>query len=148
MASATKARLASSFTCRSSMEGWKAKSNWSSVLLEGKVGHLGPGGKIALPPGRHLGAQQLFQHLGVGQLLVGGNVQGVVQDLDGLLESQSLQVLAGLLQGNHPCRLPRRPARTRPESGAPPHPLGPAPPPLPGVAGHPPWAVLLTGWAG
>ena len=32
VASATKARLASSFTCRSSMEGWKAKSNCSRLL--------------------------------------------------------------------------------------------------------------------
>ena len=36
MASDTKARLASSLTCRSSMEGWKAKSNCSRVRWKGR----------------------------------------------------------------------------------------------------------------
>ena len=102
VASATKARLASSLTCRSSMEGWKAKSNCSKVLWRGKVGHLGPGGEIPLPASINLDAQQLFQHLVIGQLLAGGGVQDVVQDLHGLLESKILQVLAGLLQCDHP----------------------------------------------
>ena len=69
--------------------------------LEREVGHLGPGAEVALPSSLHLGAQQLFQHLWIGQLLAGGGVQGVVQDLDGLLEAEALQVLTGLLQGDH-----------------------------------------------
>ena len=36
VASATKAREASSFTCLSSMEGWKPKSNSSRVRLKGR----------------------------------------------------------------------------------------------------------------
>ena len=50
--------------------------------------------------GGHLSTQQLFQDLRIGQLLAGRDVQSVVQDLDGLLESQGLQVLTGLFQGD------------------------------------------------
>ena len=39
-ASATKARLASSLICRSSMEGWKAKPNWSGVRWKGRWASL------------------------------------------------------------------------------------------------------------
>ena len=70
--------------------------------LEGEVGHLGPGAEVALAAGLHLGAQQLLQHLRVGQLLAGSGIEGVVQDLHGLLEAEALQVLACLLQGDHP----------------------------------------------
>ncbi len=63
--------------------------------------HPGLGGEVALPPGSDLRAQQFGQHLGIGQLLAGGGVQGVVQDLNRLLEAQGFQMLAGLFQGDH-----------------------------------------------
>ena len=68
---------------------------------EGEMRDPCPRGEIPLPARDHFNAQQAGQHLGVGQLLVGGGVQAIVQCLDGLLESQALQVLAGLFQGNH-----------------------------------------------
>ena len=58
--------------------------------LEGEVGHLGPGAEVALTTCLHLGTQQLLQHLRIGQLLAGGHIQRVVQDLDGLLEPEAL----------------------------------------------------------
>ena len=61
----------------------------------------GPSGEVSFPAGVHFNSQQFGQHLGIGQLLAGCGVQGVVQDLDGLLEAQGLQVLAGLFQGDH-----------------------------------------------
>ena len=71
-------------------------------MLQGaQVGQGGLGLQVPLPSGTHLGAQELGQHLRIGQLLVGRGVQGVVQDFDGLLETQGLQVLAGLFQGDH-----------------------------------------------
>ena len=80
--------------------GLEAKVKLFQGALEGQVRHSGLGGEVAFPAGGHLSAQQLCQHVGVGQLLVGRGVQGVVQDLDGLLEAQDLQVLAGLFQGD------------------------------------------------
>ena len=138
VASATKARLASSFTCRSSMEGLEGEVELVQRPLEGEVDHLGPGGKIAFPPDRYLGAQQLFQHLRVGQLLVGGNVQGVVQDFHRLLEPETLQVLGGPVPGRSPGASHSGQLVHVQGAEHPPRPLGPAPPPLPGVAGHPP----------
>ena len=58
--------------------------------LEGQVGHLGLGSQVALPPSSHFHPQQVGQHLRVGQLLVGGGVQGVVRGLDGLFQSRGL----------------------------------------------------------
>ena len=69
--------------------------------LEGQMGHLGLGDEIALPPGGDFGAQQFGQHLGIGQLPVGGGVQGVVQDFHRLLEAQGFQVLTSLFQCDH-----------------------------------------------
>ena len=69
--------------------------------LEREVRQLGPGGEVAFPAGGDLGAQELGQHLGVGQSLVGRGVQSVVQDLQGLLETQGFHVLTGLLHGDH-----------------------------------------------
>ena len=86
--------------------GLEAKVELLQGALEGQVGHPGLGGEVALPAGGHFSAQQLGQHVGVGQLLVGRGVQRVVQDLDGLLEAQGLQVLAGLFQGDHRHRTP------------------------------------------
>ena len=69
--------------------------------LEGGVSHLCPGANVAFSAGIHLCAQKLLQHLRVGELLAGVSIESVVQDPHGLLESQGLQVLAGLLQGDH-----------------------------------------------
>ena len=80
MASATKARLASSLTSRSSMEGWKAKSNCSKVRWKGQMGQPGTSGEVAFPAGGYLHAEQFGQHLGIGQLLAGRGVQGVIQN--------------------------------------------------------------------
>ena len=70
------------------------------------MGHPGLGGEVAFPAGGHFQPQQLGQHLGIGQVLVGGGVQGVVQSLNRLLESQGLQVLTCLFQGDHRHRTP------------------------------------------
>ena len=76
------------------------------------MGHPGLGGKVAFPAGGRFQPQQLGQHLGIGQVLVGSGVQGVVQSLNRLLESQGrLQVLTGLFQGDHRHRTP--PVATR-----------------------------------
>ena len=81
--------------------GLEAKVELLQGALEGQVGQLGPGGEVALPAGGHFRPQQLSQHLRIGQLLVGGSVEGVVQGFHCLLEAEGLQVLAGLLQGHH-----------------------------------------------
>ena len=65
------------------------------------MGQLGPGGEVAFPSGGDFHPQKISQHLRIGQLLAGGGVQGIVQGLDGLLQPQGLQMLAGLLQGDH-----------------------------------------------
>ena len=70
------------------------------------MGHPGLGGKVAFPARGHLHAQQFGQHVSIGQLLAGGEIKSIVQDLHGLLEAQGLQVLTGLLQGNHRHRTP------------------------------------------
>ena len=88
--------------------GLEGKVELVQSALEGQVGQLGPGGEVAFPPSSHLHPQQVGQHLRVGQLLAGGGVQGVVQGLDGLFQSQGLQVFASLFQRDH--RVPPRAA--------------------------------------
>ena len=90
LASTTKARPnADSLIPGPSMEGWK-----------GIWARAGSRGEMPFQTGGYLSTQQLFQDLRIGQLLAGRDVQSVVQDLDGLLESQGLQVLTGLFQGD------------------------------------------------
>ena len=72
LASGTKAGLASSLTRRSSMEGWKAKSNCSRVRWKGRWARRVRVVRYRIPAGGHLGPQQFGQHVGIGQLLAGG----------------------------------------------------------------------------
>ena len=76
--------------------------------LEGQMCELGSRGEVVLPAGVDLHAQQLGEHLRVGQLLAGGRVQRMVERFGSLLEPQALQMLTGLLQGDH--RTPPRAA--------------------------------------
>ena len=101
MASETKARLAQLFDQPLVDGGLEAEVELLQGALEGEVSQPGSSGEIAFPAGADFGAQEFGQHLGIGQLLVGGGVQGIVQDFHRLLEAQGLQVLAGLFQGDH-----------------------------------------------
>ena len=101
LASATKARAGQFLDLPLIDGGLKREVELLNGALVGEMRQLGPGGEIPLPSGFHLSAEQLLQHLRIGQLLGGGGVQGVVQDLHGLLEPQGFQMLAGLLQGDH-----------------------------------------------
>ena len=69
--------------------------------LKGQMGQPGTSGEVAFPTGGYLHAEQFGQQLGIGQLPAGRGVQGVVQNLHGLLEAQGFQVLAHLFQGDH-----------------------------------------------
>ena len=101
MASATKGQIGQFLDQPLVDGGLKGEVELLQSALEGEMGHPGLGGEVALPAGSDLGAQQFGQHLGIGQLLVGGGVQGVVQDLDRLFEAQGFQVLTDLFQGDH-----------------------------------------------
>ncbi len=108
VASATKARLASSLTPVFTGAGSGARRPTAGRrevellqgALAGQVRHPGLDGEVALPANGDFRAQQFGQHLGIGQLPVGGSVQGVVPYLDGLLEAQGFQVLTDLFQGD------------------------------------------------
>ena len=122
VASDTKARLASSLTCRSSIEGWKPKSNCSRVRWKGRWANSGLGGDVALLADGHFSRPATGPaSSAIGQLLVGRGVQRVVQDLNGLLEARGLQVLAGLFQGDHRHLAPPAAARLVDLQGAPFH---------------------------
>ena len=101
----------------------------------------------ALPPSGDLGSQQSGQHLWIGQLPAGCGVQGVVRDLHGLLEAESLQVLWACSKAIISSLL-RWPVRAPPGSAAPSLPQASALPPPPGEDGRLPWAGLTTDQAG
>jgi len=82
--------------------GLEAKVELLHGALEVQMSQPGPSGEVAFPTGCDIDAQQFGQHHGIGQLRVGGGVQGVVQDVDRLLEAQCFQMLAGLFQGDNP----------------------------------------------
>lgn len=71
--------LASSFDSRSSIEGWKEKSNSSRVRLNGRWAVL-----VLIVTARRCRAltsmsEQVGQHLRVGELFLGGRIQAVLQ---------------------------------------------------------------------
>ncbi len=81
--------------------GLEAEVELLDGALEGQMRQLGPRGEVALTASADLHPQQLGEHLRVGQLLAGGRVQRVVERFGSLLEPQTLQMLTGLLQGDH-----------------------------------------------
>ena len=112
--------------------------------LKGQMGQPGTSGEVAFPTGGYLHAEQFGQQLGIGQLLAGRGVQGVVQNLHGLLEAQGLRYWRTCSRAI----MPHLPARTLPASGVPPRRrrICTATASFRG-RGHP-WAVRPTGRAG
>ena len=101
MASAMKARLDQLLDLALVDRGLEVEIELLDGALEGKMRELGSRGEVALAASVDLHAQQLGEHLRVGQLLAGRRVQSVIERFGSLLEPQALQVLTSLLQGDH-----------------------------------------------
>ena len=81
--------------------GLEAEIELLQGTVKGQMGQPGAGLEVPFPPSGGFNAQQVRQHLRVGELLLGRQVQPVVQHRRRLGQSQLLQVLPGLFQGHH-----------------------------------------------
>jgi hypothetical protein len=65
------------------------------------VGEPGAGTQVALSPGGGLAAEQVSEEVGIGQLLLRGDLGPRVEDGGGFGEAELLELLAGPRRGDH-----------------------------------------------